>query len=356
MTENAGGKEAFILSAFRLLRDSYSFTFLVDRDAVAHQEELLAAGARIARVPARRQHPVGYVRAVSRLVRAGGFYAVWLHQTVISSIEPLVAARAAGVPVRVLHSHSSANMSGRLSGVLHRIQRPLTGLYANRRYACSAEAAQWLFGNAPWTFVPNIFDPAPFSFDADRRAHVRRQLGLHPQERAVIHVARLGPAKNHAFDLRIMEALRAMGVHARLLLCGDGPYREDLAADVQRLSLDDMVTFLGPRKDVPDLLQAADVMILPSTFEGLPYTALEAQAAGLPLLLSQAVSTSAQVGGQVTVLDLAGGAVPWARAIASLDPRAHLARPNAVKGSPFDAGAALPRFQGLLAADAPRES
>ncbi|AYD90108.1 glycosyltransferase family 1 protein [Actinomyces sp. 2119] len=356
MTENAGGKEAFILSAFRLLKDSYSFTFLVDRDDVAHQEELLALGARIARVPARRQHPIGYVRAVSRLVRTGGFHAVWLHQTVISSIEPLVAARAVGVPVRVLHSHSSANMSGRVSGILHHLQRPLTGLYANRRYACSAEAAQWLFGDTAWTFVPNIFDPDPFSFDADRRARVRRQLGLHPQERAVVHVARLGPAKNHAFDLRIMEELRAMGVRAQLLLCGDGPYRENLAADVQRMSLDHMVTFLGPRKDVPDLLQAADVMILPSTFEGLPYTALEAQAAGLPLLLSQAVSTSAQVGGQVTVLDLARGPAPWAQAIAAVDPGASPRRPNAVKGSPFDAGTALPRFQELLAADTPKES
>ncbi|WP_034515649.1 glycosyltransferase [Actinomyces slackii] len=348
MTANAGGKEAFILSAFHLLRDRYQVTFLIDRPTIAHQDELVAAGARIVRVPSRREHPLAFLREVRATVRQGRFHAVWLHQTVVNTLEPLVLARLAGVPVRILHSHSSANMSGRLSGILHRLQRPLVRLCANRRYACSAEAAQWMFGRASWTFVPNVFHAAAFSFDAERRASMRAALGLAPSTTAIIHVARLGPAKNHVFDLGIMSELRRMGVDAQLLLCGDGPYRDDLVQRVERAGLSDCVTFLGARSDVPDLLHAADAMILPSTFEGLPYTALEAQAAGLPLLMSQAVSASARVGGTVEVLDLAEGPGPWAQRIAALAACGAPRGGNAVEGSPFDAAVAGPRFAELL--------
>lgn len=351
MTANEGGKEAFILSAFRLLKDRYDFTFLTDRDAIAHAEELRAGGARIVRVPDRRGHPLAHLRAVNRVVRQGRFHAVWLHQTVVNSLEPLVAARRAGVPVRILHSHSSANMSGRISGVLHHLQRPLVGGCANRRYACSAEAAQWFFGSSPWTFVPNIFDPRPFTFDPVRRQRVRAELGLAPQTTAIIHVARLGPAKNHLFDLGIMSHLRQMGTDAHLLLCGQGPYAQDLRQRVEQAGLSRSVSFLGARSDVADLLQGADVMILPSTFEGLPYTALEAQAAGLPLLMSQAVSASARVGGQVEVLDLARGPQPWAQRITELAGSAHARGPNAIAGSAFDTATALARFERLLRCD-----
>lgn len=351
MTANAGGKEAFILSTFRLLRDRYDFTFLTDRQAVAHAEELRAGGARIVRVPDRRGHPAAHMRQVSQVVRAGRFHAVWLHQTVVNSLEPLIAARRAGVPVRILHSHSSANMSGRISGVLHHLQRPLVGRCANRRYACSAEAAHWFFGSSPWTFVPNVFDPRPFTFDPARRSRMRAALGLGPRTIAIIHVARLGPAKNHRFDLEIMTRLRAMGAQARLLLCGEGPYRQELSQRAAQAGLEEHISFLGARSDVPDLLQAADVMILPSTFEGLPYTALEAQAAGLPLLMSQAVSSSARVGGRVEVLDLAQGPRAWAGRIAGLGAQQPTRGANAIIGSPFDLSTALPRFERLLRAD-----
>ncbi|WP_280527797.1 glycosyltransferase [Actinomyces bowdenii] len=351
MTANEGGKEAFILSAFRLLKDGYDFTFLTDRDAIAHAEELRTGGARIVRVPERRHHPLEHLRAVTRVVRQGRYHAVWLHQTVVNSLEPLVAARRAGIPVRILHSHSSANMSGRISGVLHHLQRPLVSGCANRRYACSAEAAQWFFGSSPWTFVPNILDPRPFTFDPVRRRRMRTELGLGPQTTAIIHVARLGPAKNHVFDLGIMSHLRRMGTDAHLLLCGQGPYAQDLERRVDEAGLRSCVSFLGARSDVADLLQAADVMILPSTFEGLPYTALEAQAAGLPLLMSQAVSASARVGGVVEILDLAQGPQPWARRIAELSASPHARGPNAVIGSAFDAGSARPRFERLLRCD-----
>ena len=356
MTANAGGKEAFILSAFRLLNDRYDFTFLSDRATIAHAEELRAAGARIVRVPDRRGHPAAHVREVGRVVREGRFHAVWLHQTVVNSLEPLIAARRASVPVRILHSHSSANMSGRVSGILHHLQRPLVGLCANRRYACSAEAARWVFGASPWTFVPNVLDPRPFTFDPARRRRTRAELGLDEGSTAIIHVARLGPAKNHRFDLGIMTHLRAMGVDAHLLLCGDGPYRQDLVQRAQQAGLSRRVRFLGARGDVPDLLQAADVMILPSTFEGLPYTALEAQAAGLPLLMSRAVSSSARVGGTIEVLDLEAGPRPWAQRIAELGGPQGVRGPNAIAGSLFDASTARPRFERLLRADEEAES
>ncbi|MDO5093445.1 MAG: glycosyltransferase [Propionibacteriaceae bacterium] len=349
LTGSPGGKEAFILAAFRLLRHRYAFTFLADRDVIAHEAELVASGAQVVRVASRRRHPFRFLRDVHQVIQRGRFHAVWLHQTVISTIEPLLFARWAGVPVRILHSHSSANMSGRVSGLLHRLQRPLARRLANRRFACSAEAARWFFGHAAWTFVPNVFDPAPFTFDATCRTNMRRALGLADDELAVIHVARLGPAKNHAFSLQVMAELQRLGIPACLLLSGDGPYRTALEAAAAQAGLTGCVRFLGQRSDVPDLLQAADVMILPSTFEGLPYVALEAQAAGLPLLLSEAVSVSADAGGDVRFVPLVEGPQKWARLIATVTSSPPNRGRNVIIGSDFDATAAQPRFEALLA-------
>lgn len=348
MTDNPGGKEKYILSAIEAIRSGADFVVLSDIDRVAFQDELEAWGVEVARVPHRRKDPLGHLRGLWRLIRDGRFQTVWLHQTVISSLEPLLFAALRRVPNRALHSHSSRNMSGRLSGILHAIQRPFAPLVANRRLACSDEAAKWFFPFAKWTFAPNAFDVAPFDFDPDRRSRVREALGLPDTAQAILHVARLGPAKNHAFDIEIMRVVRERGDNAILLLCGDGPYREDLERAVHEAGLGDHIRFLGVRSDVPDLLQAADAAILPSTFEGLPYTALEAQAAGLPILLSDAVSTRAEAGGDVVWLPIDQGPGPWVEALAALRARPATPRVNAIRGTRFDMAEASQHFNALL--------
>lgn len=349
LTENPGGKEAFIRSLIFALAEDYRIVVPVDRLQVAHREELEERGVEFLTIPHRRNAPFGYLRAWWTLLSDLEPEALWLNATVISSIEPLVLSSIRGVPVRVLHSHSSSNMSGSMSGLLHRLQKPLARIVANRRFACSEPAARWFFGGADWVFVPNVFDAASFGFDREARRATREALGIEESTTVLIHVARLGPAKNHVFDIEIMSALRNSTRRFLLLLVGDGPFRSELESRVTAEGLGECVRFLGPRNDVPQLLSAADLSILPSTFEGLPYTALEAQASGLPIILSDAVSRRCVVeGARVLSLPIDKGPDQWVEAIEELAKARGERGENLLRGSEFDAASSRSAFLRLL--------
>ncbi len=336
MTENQGGKEAFIMNAFHRLKDRYDCWFIADR-SIAYADEITEAGGTIVRVAPRGSAPLRYLRDLDRLIRDNHFTAVWLNQTVVNSIEPLVIARRHGVPYRILHSHSSRNMGSRLTGALHTLQRPLVPLVANRRFACSQPAAEWFFGKRSYTFIPNLFGAASFTFDATRRAEMRAELGFADETLVVAHVARLGPEKNHAFSLEILTALLARDAEAVLVLVGDGPLRDDIRHRVEEAGLSSRVQFLGMRDDVDGILQASDALILPSHFEGLPFTALEGQAAGLPVILSSAVTREADASPLATFLSLEAGPQAWADGILrAVEANDRSAGGNPLVGTPFD--------------------
>lgn len=336
MTENQGGKEAFIMNAFHSLKGRFDCWFIADR-SIAYADEIAEAGGTIVRVAPRGSSPLRYLRDLDHLIRDNHFTAVWLNQTVVNSIEPLVIARRHGVPYRILHSHSSRNMGSRLTGMLHALQRPLVPLVANRRFACSKPAAEWFFGKRPYTFIPNLFDAASFTFDEAKRAEMRAELGIADENLVVVHVARLGPEKNHVFSLEVLSALLVRDADAVLVLVGDGPLREDIRHRAGEAGHSSRVQFLGMRDDVDGILQASDVLILPSHFEGLPFTALEGQAAGLPVVLSTAVTREADASPLARFLPLEDGPDAWADGILqAVDTNMRRSNGNPLVGTPFD--------------------
>lgn len=348
MTENQGGKELFILGLLRALSPVADCTVLVDRSKIAFRDEIAGAGASIVQVHARGAHPFRYLRDLRRVFKKGHYDAIWFNQTVINSLEPMVFARLNSIPVRILHSHSSSNMGSRLTGLLHHWQRPLASLVVNHRFACSEEAASWFFPRQSWTFVPNGFDVGKYTFDRSTREQVRKGLGLSPATKAIVHVARLGPAKNHAFDVSLMESLLQSDQDVHLLLVGDGPYRKGLERLVREHTLQGHISFLGARKDVPELLSAADIAILPSTFEGLPYTVLEAQAAGLPILVSDIVSERCDVSNLAVRIPLSDGPDRWAQVLIDLIHEERDRDHNPVLGTVFDITVASSVYRDLL--------
>lgn len=354
MTANPGGKESFILSAFAALVDDYECWFLADRPRLAHQDRITAMGGRIVTIRPRSRSPLGNRRDLKALYREVPFDVVWSHQTVLNTLAPLRLARGAEVPVRIIHSHSTKNMGTWVAAALHPVNRRLLRFAANRRFACSEVAAQWFYGTGPCQVVPNIFDVDDFTFDPDVRAIVRTSFGLRPDTLVLVHAARFGVYKNHALDVDLVEELVARGHDVVLLLVGDGESRDDIEALVHSRGLTDQVRFLGIRSDVPRLLQAADLLLLPSLFEGLPYTVLEAQAAGLPCLVSDRVSRDCQAGGRVRFVPPEAPAGVWcdaAEELVAVVQRA--AGVNPLHGSPYDARASR---EALLAAIADSRS
>lgn len=349
MTANPGGKESFILSAFRALGDDFECWFLADRPTLAYQDEITDLGGRIVTIRPRSQSPTGNLRDLRDLFGAVAFEVVWSHQTVLNTIAPLGLAKRAGVPVRVMHSHSTQNMGTWVAATAHPVNKRLLGRVANRRFACSQVAAHWFYGTGEYQLVPNIFDVERFTFDPEERSLTRASLGLSPDTIALVHAARFGVEKNHELDLAVVAELRARGRDVVLLLVGDGERRPLVEDAVLREGLSEHVRFLGIRSDVPQLLQAADLMLLPSRFEGLPYTVLEAQAAGLPVLVSDRVSPDCRAGGEVRFVELEASAGAWADAVEDL--LRSCVRPagvNPLRGSEFDATSSRPRLLAAL--------
>ncbi len=335
MTANRGGKEAFMMNVFTALSDDFSFHFLADQD-VAIGAEILSSGGTIHHITPRGRHPLAYLRDINAVIATGGFEAIWLNQTVVNSIEPLLVASSHKVPIRILHSHSSQNMGSPLTGLLHAAQRHVAPYVANRLFACSEPAAQWFYGKRQYTFIPNAIDADHFQFNPPQRLGVRRNLAIPASALVLSHVARMGPEKNHSFSLEVLSALRNRNIDAHLVLVGDGAGRKQLEELASREGIARFVHFVGMQPDVAPYLDASDVSVLPSTFEGLPFTVIEAQAAGLPVLVSDVVTREAAASSTVEFLPLSSGPDHWADRAVKAARKGRNPNPHPLRSTAFD--------------------
>ncbi len=208
---------------------------------------------------------------------------------------PLKKAAEVGIPVRIAHCHNPQNMDksaiGHVQGFLHRVEPPFPQPLRQRPWACSMESAKWACPamDLPCEVIPNAIDAQMFRFSEQIRREVREQYGLRRLPAVVGHVGRLQYQKNQTFLLDAFRHLHEREEKARLVLVGDGPDLTELEAKAVTLGIEREVLFLGNRDDVNGLLQAFDLFVMPSHFEGFGMAALEAQAAGLPCLLSDSV-------------------------------------------------------------------
>lgn len=319
MTSTAGGIESFLMNLCSCMDPKrVQVDFLTRFEDAAYPEKRAEIG-RTYVIPRRSRSPVRFYREIHAFFEqhAGEYDVLWDNECMFNDMTPLKLAAKHGIPVRIAHSHNPENMDhslrGRAQELLHRLQRRRMSRYANALWACSEASARWACPalDIPYAVIPNAIDAAAFRPDAEARCALRAELGLDGCL-TVGHVGRLQYQKNQAFLLDAFAKLLQMEPRARLVLCGDGPDRQDLVTQAERLGIAENVRFLGARQDVSRVLQAFDVFAMPSRFEGFGIAALEAQAAGLPCLLSDAVPKEAAVTGDVTFLPTADPA-RWAR-------------------------------------------
>jgi glycosyltransferase involved in cell wall biosynthesis len=300
-----GGLESAVMQLFRRIdRSRYRFDFVVRSTSPGEYErEIESLGGRLFRCPNHR-NPLAFDRALRAVLRTGGPYDV-IHSHVehYSGIVLAIAA-AAGVPIRIAHSHN--DRSAEPASLARRGYRRLMGAavarFATLGLAPSAAAARFMFGadwrrDGRWRVLPYGIDLAPFRPDPDRapdRDALRAALGIPPDALVVGHVGRFDPQKNHGLWLRIMGALRAREPRARGLLIGGGARRCEVERTAAQAGLAGQVIFAGVRADVPALMLAAmDAFLFPSRHEGLGLALVEAQAAGLPCVISDVIPPEA---------------------------------------------------------------
>lgn len=211
-----------------------------------------------------------------------------------------LAARRAKVKKIIFHSHASG-IDGSNRGLkmfLHEMCRPFLKFIGTDFVACSDVAANWMFPNIPINkiiLINNGIDLKEFRYNPLKRANERARLGLEESNLLIGHIGRFAYQKNHEYLISIFSEIIKYNPKARLLLVGTGPNKNKIVKMVNEKALQDYVIFYGTTKRVNDLLQAMDVFVLPSHFEGLPIVGVEAQAAGLPVIFSDQITHEAKL-------------------------------------------------------------
>ena len=327
-----GGLESMLMNYYRYIdREKIQFDFLVHRqERAAYDDEIEAMGGKIYRLPRLVPWSKAYLTALNRFFDEHPEYRiVHVHQDCLSSVI-LKAAQQHNIPVRIAHSHN-ANQDRNLKYPIKLWCRRSIPRCATHLFACGKDAGDWMFGGASYQIINNAIDTTAYTYDTNKRVELRRQLGL-ADELVIGHVGRFNPQKNHPFLMDIFAALLKKESNAVLLLVGGGEGMSQIREKAQKLGIAEHVHFLGVRSDVADLMRAMDVFVLPSLYEGLPVTMVEAQAAGLPCIISDKVPPECILTeGLVDIMTLSASPETWAekilakRAIPRTDRRAEIA-------------------------------
>lgn len=308
-----GGLETLIMNYYRRMnRDRIQFDFLVHRDIPAdYDAEILSLGGRIYRLPRLNPFSPGYLLQLDRFFSEHREYRiVHCHLDCMAGI-PLKAAKKHGVPVRIAHSHNS-NQTKDWKYPIKLVCKRRIAAHATALFACSEAAGRWMFGGRDFLVMNNAIDAATYTYQPQIREEVRRELGLDAEALVVGHVGQFRPQKNHRF---LLDVFAKLPPSARLLLVGDGMLRSELERQAKALGVFDRVIFAGVRADVNRLLQAMDVFVFPSLFEGLGIALIEAQAAGLPCLISDGIPFACRVTDSVEPMGLDLSTDDWAAAV-----------------------------------------
>lgn len=266
---------------------------------------------RIIHVPSPREGYVRYFFHLRRCVREYGPYDILYSNGVLNNGLNVFYGYLLGIPKRISHCHSSN--SGRGGGAISKayewLMKQLTKRFATLYLSCGEAAGVYLYGRklykASGIEIPNGVDADSLRIRPEIRETYRKQLGIGRTVKVYGIVARFSREKNHVRLLKIFRKIREINPDSVLLLIGDGETRGPIETAVSDLGLSDSVFLLGRRNDIPGLLWAMDYFVLPSEFEGVPVSLIEAQAAGLKCIVSDTVSKEVDVTGSVCFFDLA---------------------------------------------------
>lgn len=307
-----GGLESTLMNYYRHIdRERVQFDFLVHRqERAAFDDEIESLGGKLYRLPRLVPWSEGYLAALNHFFDEHPEYKiVHVHQDCLSSVI-LRAAAQHNIPVRIAHSHN-ANQDKNLKYPIKLWYKRSIPKYTTNLFACGKDAGDWMFGGAPYQIINNAIDATAYSFNPKKRIEMRHQLGL--ADKLIIgHVGRFNPQKNHLFLLDIFAALLKKEPNAVLLLVGGGEDMLKIQAKAHALGIAEHVRFLGVRSDVADLMQAMDVFVFPSLYEGLGIVLIEAQAAGLPCVVSDTIPREAYLTDLVTAERLSSSTETWA--------------------------------------------
>ncbi len=323
-----GGLETMLMNYYRNIdRSKVQFDFLVHRDFKAdYDDEIESLGGKIFRISQLNPFSISYYKELYKFFSENRYKIVHCHLDCMSAI-PLSVAKKCNIPVRIAHSHNSSQDKN-FKYIIKVFAKKFIPFFSTDLFACSKIAGEWMFGNYHFSIFNNAIDTSKFIYNKFIELEIRNQLNL-TNNFVIGHIGRFNPQKNHDFLIDIFYEVYKCDNTAKLVLVGSGDLQKSIENKVEKYGLTDTVLFLGSRDDVHEILQAFDVFVFPSLYEGFPVTSVEAQAAGLPCIMSDTITPDCNISDDAYFLSLNESPELWAKRI--LEFKNHNKKNNAEK-------------------------
>lgn len=273
--------------------------------------------------PTNRHNYIKYFSFWMKFFVQNKFDVIYYNTCDIVSIDLLKFAKWSNIPVRIIHSHNSANQMQ--MNIIHKFQeytnkKYLINKYATDFLACSEVAGKWMFGNRPFTVIKNGIKTSLYKFSSNTRNKTRSKYNIKMDEFVLCFIGRFENQKNPIKTIRIFDELtKKQEKDVKLLLVGAGSLENELKKSVEDLNLEEQVIFAGTTNDIPSVLSASDCLIMTSEFEGLPFVLVEAQASGLPCVVSENVSKEAKLSDLIQFIPNSKSNTFWADIILNIN-------------------------------------
>ena len=318
-----GGSQSMVMNLYRHIdRTKIQFDFIVDKkNSFYYKDEIESLGGQVFIF----DHPFKGYNFLQFKKQWKDFFKnhpeykiIHSHVRSVASIV-LKIAKKYGM-ITICHSHSTSNGQGLKSIVKYLLQKRIPK-YADYLLACSKESAIWLYGkknvdNDRCIIINNAIDASKFSFDLQSRKKIRKQFDIE-NKTVLVQVGRIETVKNYAFTIEVLKDLIKIDNNYYLIIIGDGSLINEIIEKVNSYKLNNNVMFLKNRSDINDILQAADIFVMPSIWEGLSLSLVEAQAASLPCVISSNINSGIMVEDYVIKKDI-NNPLEWANEIESI--------------------------------------
>lgn len=312
-----GGVENMIMNFYRNIdRNKIQFDFIVHGSNKGHfEDEISELGGKIYHVTPKGESFIKNLKEINSVIKDNHYTIVHAHQDVMSMFA-LKEAKKAGAKNRIAHAHSTSMPPSFLGKFIYPYAIKNMNKVATHKFACSMASAKYLFNNdlSEVIYLYNGIDTEKFNFKQAMRDEVRGANGW-KDELILGHIGNFLYPKNHDFVIKIFNELIQIHPNSKLILCGSGHMMSEIKEQVVKLGLEGNVDFKGNVSNISSLMQGMDCLILPSLYEGFPVVTVEAQAADLPIFVSDVITKETKITNAIDYLSLSDSPRVWAEHI-----------------------------------------
>lgn len=308
----SGGAGQVVINYFSHMKERSKYeidivTLYVETEQLKQKYE--NNGMKVIQIPSKKESILKNMLAMYRIFKSKKYDIVYGHMT-LTNCFPFFVAKLCGVNVRISHSHLVTTQN-----IPNKLLAKATQILSTEYLACGVDAGKSLYGKKKFKVFNNAIDLKQFKFDEAKRQSIRQSNGIEEDDFVIGHIGRFDPQKNHRQLIKIFKAVVEKTEDAKLLLIGEGELFKEISYLVKEYGLEKKVIFTGGVSNVADYIQAMDVFVLPSLYEGLCLAAIEVQGNGVPCVFSNTVSPETKKLKNVSFVKLDEDPKCWAKEI-----------------------------------------